>query len=107
MNENLKTALIASCVSNAPEMFLPFLMSTAVQTAAPDKMDFYIFFKDMIAEAHLRAKGSLFLNMEARKATTDKGILSYNFYDGAHIHPLLSLEVKEKENQIHLDIMPF
>lgn len=107
MNEKLKSALIASCVSNAPEMFLPFLMSTAVQTAAPDKMDFYIFFKDMIAEAHLRAKGSLFLNMEAPKSTTEKGIISYNFYDGVHLYALLSLEVKEKANQIHLDIMPF
>lgn len=105
MNENLKTALIASCVSNAPEMFLPFLMSTAVQTAAPDKMDFYIFFKDMIAEAHLRAKGSLFLNIH--KCTNDKGILTYKFYDRAHLYALLSLEVKEKENQIHLDIIPF
>jgi hypothetical protein len=45
-----KTELISSCINN--NSFLSFLMSSQVQTEAPNKMDFYHFFKDMLNKAH-------------------------------------------------------
>jgi hypothetical protein len=107
MNEKIKAELISSCINNTPETFLSFMMSADVQTEAPNKMDFYHFFKDMLNDAHIRAKGKLTLKIEESTDDIDKVVLDYSFYDNVHKHPLLTIEVKENNNQILLDIMPF
>lgn len=107
MNEKIKAELILSCTNNNPELFLPFLMSEKVETEAPNKMDFYHFFKGMLNEAHIRAKGKLTLKIEESTDDTDKVVFDYMFYDNVHKHALLSIEVTEKNNNIHLNIMPF
>lgn len=107
MNEKIKAELISSCTNNTPEYFFPFLMSADVQTEAPNKMDFYDFFKDMLNYAHARAKEKLTLKIEESTDDTDKVVCNYNFYDNSHKHSLLTIVVKENNNQILLDIMPF
>jgi hypothetical protein len=107
MIEKIKAELISSCINNTPETFLSFMMSADVQTEAPNKMDFYHFFKGMLNDAHIRAKGKLTLKIEESTDDIDKVVLDYSFYDNVHKHPLLSIEVKENNNQILLDIMPF
>ncbi|WP_339919223.1 hypothetical protein [uncultured Flavobacterium sp.] len=107
MNEKIKAELISSCINNTPESFLSFLMSADVQTEAPNKMDFYHFFKGMLNEAHIRAKGKLTLKIEESTDDTDKVVLDYSFYDNIHKHSLLLIKVKENNNQILLDVMPF
>jgi uncharacterized protein YjbK len=107
MIEKIKAELISSCINNTPASFFPFLMSTDVQTEAPNKIDFYHFFKHMLNDAHIRAKGKLTLRIEESTDDIDKVVLDYSFYDNVHKHPLLSVEVKENNNQILLDIMPF
>jgi hypothetical protein len=107
MNEKIKAELISSCINNTPESFLSFLMSADVQTEAPNKMDFYHFFKGMLNEAHIRAKGKLTLKIEESTDDTDKVVFDYSFYDNIHKHSLLLIKVKENNNQILLDVMPF
>lgn len=105
--EKIKAELILSCINNDPKSFLPFLLLAEVETVAPNKKDFYQFFKVMLKDAHLRAKGELTVKIEEDIWETDKGIVNYNFYNNAFKHSLLSIEVRENNNQIYLDIMPF
>ena len=105
--EKIKAELILSCINNDPESFLPFLMSAEVETEAPNKEDFYQFFKGMLNDAHESSEGELLLKIEQPTLDTDKEVRNYNFYDNAHKYPLLSIEVKENSNLVCLDIMPF
>lgn len=105
--EKIKTELILSCINDNPESFLPFLISAEVETEAPNKMDFYQFFKGMLNHAHESAEGKLTLKIEQPTLDTDKEVLNYNFYDNTHKYPLLSIMVKENNNLICLGIMPF
>ena len=105
--EKIKAQLILSCINDDPESFLPFLMSAEVETEAPDKKDFYQFFKGMLNHAHESSEGELTLKIEQQTWGADKEVHNYNFYDTAHKHPMLSIEVKENNNLIYLCIMPF
>jgi hypothetical protein len=105
--EKIKAELILSCANNNPESFLPFLMSTEVEIEAPNKKDFYQFFKGMLNHAHESSEGELLLKIEQPTLHTDKELLNYNFYDNTHKYPLLSIVVKENNNLINLGIMPF
>jgi hypothetical protein len=105
--EKIKIELILSCINNDPGSFLPFLMSAEVETEAPNKKDFYQFFKGMLNHAHESSEGKLTLKIEQPTLDTDTEVLNYNFYDNTHKYPLLSIEVKENNNLICLGIMPF
>jgi hypothetical protein len=107
MIQKIKTELIFSCINNDPESFLPFLMSAEVETEAPNKEDFYQFFKGMLNHAHESSEGELFLKIEQSTLDTDQEALNYNFYDNTHKYPLISILVKENNNLISLDVMPF
>lgn len=37
----------------------------------------------------------------------NENVLSYNFYDEVHKYPKINLKVKEANNSLHLDILPF
>jgi hypothetical protein len=105
--EKIKAELILSCANNNPESFLPFLMSAEVETEAPNKKDFYQFFKGMLNHAHESSEGQLTLKIEQPTCHTDKEVLNYDFYDNTNKYPLLSIVVKENNNLICLGIMPF
>ena len=105
--EKIKAQLILSCIHNNPESFLPFLMSQEVETEAPNKKDFYQFFKGMLNHAHESSEGELLLKIEQPTLDTDKEVLNYNFYNNTHKYPLLSIIVKENNKRISLGVMPF
>ena len=105
--EKIKAQFILSCINNDPESFLPFLMSAEVETEAPNKKDFYQFFKGMLNHAHESSEGELLLKIEQPTLDTDKEVVNYNFYDNVHKHYRLSIVVKESNNLIFLDILPF
>ena len=105
--EKIKAQLILSCINNDPESFLPFLMLQEVETEAPNKKDFYQFFKGMLNQAHEYSEGELTLKIEQPSLDIDKEVLNYNFYDNTHKRPLLSIVVKENNNLIYLGAMPF
>jgi hypothetical protein len=105
--KKIKAQLILSCINNGSESFLPFLISMNVETEAPNKKDFYQFFKGMLNHAHKNPKGQLTLKIEQPTWNPDKEVLNYNFYDNTHKYPLLSIVVKENNNLIYLGVMPF
>jgi hypothetical protein len=105
--DKIKLNLTLCCLYNDVQSFLPFLMLDNVKTDAPDKRDFYDYFTHMLNDAHLRAKGKVTMKFENPTWEADIKTEDYNFYDSTHIYPLLSIAVKESDNQIHLDIMPF
>ncbi len=105
--EKIKAQLILSCINNDPESFLPFLMLAEVETEAPNKKDFYQFFKGMLNHAHESSEGELLLKIGQPTLHTGKELLNYNFYDNTHKYPLLSIVVKENNNLIYLGVMPF
>jgi hypothetical protein len=105
--EKIKTQLILTCINNDPESFLPFLMSSEVETDAPNKEDFYEYFKGMLNQAHDSSDGELQLKIEPPILNTEKEVISYNFYDNTHVYPRLLIEVKENNNQIYIDVLPF
>ncbi len=105
--EKIKAQLILSCINNDPESFLPFLMSAEVETEAPNKEDFYQFFKGMLNHAHESSEREITLKIEQPTLDTDKEVCNYNFYDNTHKYPLLSIVVKENPNLISLGVMPF
>lgn len=105
--EKIKAQFILSCINNDPKSFLPFLMSAEVETEAPNKKDFYQFFKGMLNHAHESSEGELLLKIEQPTLDTDKEVVNYNFYDNVHKHYRLSIVVKESNNLIFLDILPF
>ena len=105
--EKIKAELILSSINNNPESFLPFLMSAEVETEAPNKKNFYQFFKGMLNHAHESSEGELLLKIEPPTLDTDKQVVNYNFYDNVHKHYRLSIVVKESNNLIYLGVMPF
>ena len=105
--EKIKTELILSCINNNPESFLPFLMSGEVETEAPNKEDFYQFFKGMLNHAHESSDGELLLKIEHSTLDTDEQVVNYNFYDNVHKHYRLLIVVKDSNDLICLDVMPF
>ncbi len=105
--EKIKAQFILSCINNDPKSFLPFLISAEVETEAPNKKDFYQFFKGMLNHAHESSEGELLLKIEQQTLNTDKEAVYYNFYDNTHKYPLLSIVVKENNNLMYLGVMPF
>lgn len=100
----IKTGLINSCVNFDAKSFIPFLMSQNVQTGMPNKIRFYQFFKQMIDCSKEGSIGKLTPKMEMNNSKTKKYL---NFYDETHKHPRLSIEIKETENTIYIDTLPF
>lgn len=105
--KKIKDELISACINNKPESFLPFLLTVEVETEFTNKMDFYIFFKGMLDNAHHAAKGDLIVKVEVPTWETDKELVYYDFFDESHIHPLLSITIKENNNKLHLGFIPF
>lgn len=105
--DKIKSELISACLNNDLESFLPFLLKVEVETVNSNKMDFYNFFKGMLDNTHQVAKGKLRLKVETPEWEEDKELIYFNFFDNFHEHPLLSITLKEKNNKLKLDIIPF
>jgi hypothetical protein len=61
----------------------------------------------MLDNVHQVAIGRLKVKIEAPSWESDEELVYYNFYDDSHIHPLLSITLKDKNNKLILDIIPF
>jgi len=106
-----KLAIIAelqwSCLENNPKSFIPFLLSENVKTNMPDKFRFYSFFKSMVKSARENSIGEWTLKIENWDIEDHSNTLAYNFYDEVHKYARLTIMVRETENELHLDTLPF
>ena len=105
--ETIKSVLIRSCLENQPKSFIPYLMSEKVTVGMPNKLLFYKFFKMMVGCARKSSVGSLKLKMESPNWKKDKSAFYFNFYDEQHLHSRLSIALRESENQLYLETLPF
>ncbi len=103
--ENIKEALIKSCLLSKPAYFKPYLLSEKV-LCEPDKPKFYELFKYMIRASRMSSEGELYLKIVSPNPE-NLNIQRYEFYDTKHLHSRLTILLEENENTIHLDILPF
>jgi hypothetical protein len=103
--EKIKEALIKACIKSRPSYFKPYLESEKVITGFPNKESFYKFLKNMLAFSRKSSIGELSLKISPPKTDDDCEI--YGFYDFCHVYARLSIMVKESDESIFVDILPF
>ena len=103
--ENIKDALIKSCLLLKPAHFKPYLSSEKV-LCEPDKLKFYESFKYMIRLSRKISLGELHLRIKIPNPE-NTNVQQYKFYDTKHLHSRLTIIVEEYDDFIHLDILPF
>lgn len=103
----IKNELKRSCEQGNPTSFIPYLLSPKVKTDMPNKMRFYRFFKRMIYCSKNRSFGEWNLRIEEYIWSEEEDVLAYNFYDQVHKIERLTIIVKESNDEIYLEIMPF
>lgn len=99
--------LIESCLNFDANIFKPYLQSEIVTTDTPDKKRFYWFFKKMLCCAKDNSIEPMSFKIEKVHWEKDEDVKYYNLYDSVHKYSRLSLRIKETENQIYLETMPF
>lgn len=102
----IKEALIKACIKSRPSYFKPFLSSDKVITEFEDKESFYKSFKYMLSASRKMSEGELHLKIK-QSDPENKNVQHYKFYDEVHLHSRLTIIVKESNDSIHIDILPF
>ena len=105
--EIILNKLIESCLSFDAKLFKPYLQSEIVTTDALDKEKFYTFFKKMLITAKSNSVEPMTFKIEIPHWEDEEDMKHYNLYDSVHKHSRLCIRVKETENQVYLDTMPF
>lgn len=101
--KNIITELVKSVIDFNPKLFKPYILSDVVQCDA-EKKPFYKLFKRMVCTAKAESVGKLKLTIEE---TDDPRKQRYCFYDEAHVHSRLNFFIKENEDSIFIEILPF
>jgi hypothetical protein len=104
--ENIKEALVKACTYSQPSYFKPFLSSDKVTTELSDKESFYQFFRYILSASKKMSEGELYLKIKC-PSLKNKNLQHYEFYDKVHIYSRMTIIVKEYNETIHLDILPF
>ncbi|MEP6263006.1 MAG: hypothetical protein ABJ092_15625, partial [Gillisia sp.] len=81
-------------------------LSPSVTVDFPNKIKFYGFLKSILKCAGNDSQRTLELRIE-REPWDPENVLSYNFYDEVNKYPRINLKVKEENNTLHLDLLPF
>ena len=105
--EIILNKLIESCLSFDAKLFKPYLQSEIVITDAPDKKKFYWFFKKMLITTKSNSVEPMSFKIEIPHWEDEENTKHYNLYDSVHQHLRLCIRVKETENQVYLETMPF
>ena len=105
--EIILNKLIESCLSFDAKLFKPYLQSEIVITDMPDKKSFYSFFKKMLITAKSNSVEPMTFKIEMPDWEEEENMKHYNLYDSVHKHSRLSLKVRESENSIYIETMPF
>ena len=105
--ETILNQLIDSCLTFDAKLFKPYLQSEIVITDATDKRKFYGFFEKMLITAKSNSVEPMSFNIEIPHWENEENIKHYNLYDSVHKHPRLRLRVRESENSVYIETMPF
>ena len=99
--------LVESCLTFDAKLFKPYLQSEIVITDALDKEKFYKFFNKMLLTAKSNSVEPMSFKIEIPDWEDEEDMKHYNLYDSVHKHSRLCIRVKETENQVYLETMPF
>lgn len=99
--------LIESCLTFDAKIFKPYLQSEIVTTDASDKKKFYTFYERMLITAKSNSVEPMSFKIEMPDWEEEENMKHYNLYDSVHKHSRLSLKVRESENSIYIETMPF
>lgn len=99
--------LIESCLTFDAKLFKPYLQSEIVTTDASDKKKFYTFYERMLITAKSNSVEPMSFKIEMPDWEEEENMKHYNLYDSVHKHSRLSLKVRESENSIYIETMPF
>lgn len=105
--EIILNKLIESCLTFDAKLFKPYLQSEIVTTDALDKEKFYAFYEKMLITAKSNSVEPMSFKIEMPDWEEEENMKHYNLYDSVHKHSRLSLKVKESENSIYIETMPF
>ena len=105
--ETILNKLIKSCLTFDAKLFKPYLHSEIVITDATDKKKFYSFFEKMLITAKSNSVEPMSFKIEMPDWGDEADTKHYNLFDSVHKHSRLSLRVKESENSICIETMPF
>lgn len=103
----IKEALIASCIEYKPKDFIPFLLSKNVITEFPNKVRCYRYLKMLVNCAQNSSVGPLRPKIEQKEWLEDKDLYIINFYDNVHKYTRISIQWKESSKTIFINPMPF
>ena len=104
--EDLKTALVKSCLACKPSIFKSFLSSDKFRSDCPDTESFYKTLKYMLSAVKSNSVGELSLKIETVERQNQQ-VQEFCFYDAVHVYPRLTIIVKEEADSVYFDIMPF
>lgn len=104
--QEIKEALVKSCLELKPSLFKPFLASKKVTVDSVDKEAFYKYFKYMIRVTKKISEGELSLKIKTADRQNQQ-VQEYCFYDAVHLHSRLTIIVREDVNSLYLDVLPF
>jgi hypothetical protein len=99
--------LIESCLTFDAKLFKPYLQSEIVTTDALDKEKFYAFYEKMLITAKSNSVEPMSFKIEMPDWEEEENMKHYNLYDSVHKHSRLSLKVRESENSLYIETMPF
>jgi hypothetical protein len=83
------------------------LQSEIVTTDALDKEKFYAFYEKMLITAKSNSVEPMSFKIEMPDWEEEENMKHYNLYDSVHKHSRLSLKVRESENSLYIETMPF
>jgi hypothetical protein len=102
--QEIKEALVKSCLALKPSIFKPFLASEKVMVECVDIEVFFRLFKYMLQGTWKISEGELSLKIKTSDADNRQ---EYCFYDAVHLHPRLTILVQEDGDTVHFRMMPF
>jgi len=104
--EEIKAALVKSCLACRPPIFKPYLSSVKFRSDCPDTESFYKILKYMLHAVKSDSVGELSLKIETVERQNQQ-VQEYCFYDAVHVHPRLTIFVREEADSVYIDILPF
>jgi hypothetical protein len=105
--EEIKKALINSCIKLKSNEFIPYLLSEKVKTGMPNKVIFYKSFKNLIKSTEKNKKGEISFKIKKIEKNEFEEKYYFNFYDKFYKNAQLTIEVVEKKQEIYFDTIPF
>lgn len=99
-------SLVLAVILNKPYIFKYYLLSNKIETTFPNKLSFYKFFKSLLKDAYATSKGKLHLRIE-NPQWEEEGYTHYCFYDNRHLHSRIYVKIKESNQKLYFDMLPF